>query len=675
MAIRKPLAAISGNVKRSADDIQPSTVKPKAKRSRLVASNDDDNEEYLPPPLPEEESSDDSEYDNNDNDNDDDEEPEPDFDDEDCIDYVDVKPEEQDLAKEFFADGTEANPRVSTFSRKYIRTTINEMYNRLQGHDMHLGDNQRRVFKLIKAVIHGIVDATEHNGESVHYSHRLFFAALRKDNLQEKYAWLCAALVLPVVLTKLGAVKEFGVKDIIQAFEEISQDASSQSLGSKSNPRQGGYFWTFRNKDKKMVLVYIGESRQQLIRHDDHHGLLELASTGQYTKSWYPRAGKQEIWRHGVLFDLTDHVDDLGFLDIFFQRSLEAAFCMILKTLPARAKEANGNVIISVASVQLVNDVMQMEEVTKYLPLGSGLTGLNSNFPLAQPIRGWKWHSEELHILQVVYKQCRDPDSDIQNKRPQFVERCLKLLKDWYSGRSDKRYRLERSEEAIIQRARKLRLDFNQFGLINPAKGDRVAEGTRCYQCWYLNLPCDNVKPCCGSCEKNGDGCHRFDYTLEQYEAERAFRLALNAKKDDEPLRKCFTCWQRNNICVDFGDNESKCAPCKHLNEMGHGASCKPKKLTHEEYAARIAAATAGSDQKQRCYACWLRGLYCDHTNPQCGACELAANEKGVLYHTKCVLMSETDFNEEKSRRDTTKQDDTSSEQGAVPRRCYTCWL
>lgn len=39
-------------------------------------------------------------------------------------------------------------------------------------------------------------------------------------------------------------------------------------------------------------------------------------------------------------------MDELGFLGIFFRRALEAAFCMVLNTLPARAKETNGHVIV-----------------------------------------------------------------------------------------------------------------------------------------------------------------------------------------------------------------------------------------------------------------------------------------------------------------------------------------
>lgn len=316
-----------------------------------VLVSDDDDGEYVPPPREVEESDDDDDDIIDDNDDDDDDDggvATLDFDDEDCIGIVDVNPESRRVAEELLReqDRTEHEPKTSSFSREHIRKNVNRIYNRLRNKNIRLSDDQSRVVNLIKAVIVGVVDGTQYNADAVHFSFRLFFGAIREENLQAKYAWVCAMLVLPVVLTKLGAVKEFSTKEIVEAFEEMFRNPSTQKRGSRSQPRQGGYFWTFCSKDKAFVLVYIGESRQQSERYEEHLGFLQLASKDEYSKSWYPRASKQEVWRNGLLFDLTEYMDDLGFLGIFFQRTLEAAFCMIVNTLPAAAKETNGHLIV-----------------------------------------------------------------------------------------------------------------------------------------------------------------------------------------------------------------------------------------------------------------------------------------------------------------------------------------
>ena len=243
-------------------------------------------------------------------------------------------------------------------------------------------------------------------------------------------------LFVGVVLQFLGSNQYTGeglCSTILGLQRDVDNDASiSGQLGTKRDPRCGGYI--FIAKDGKVCYVYTGESVDQKRRKRQHVTNFSKVDDPESEVSGFHDHMNDEP-HHAVIFDITAVYRKLDPLWIHVQRALEAAFCILLQLCPDETTLSSsfGYDIFTEADLRFNQAVRQHIQERIALPEVIEIEGVNTLFPLRQPIALNKSKKEEERRLIDVYKHYEEKGENELNT-PNIVALAMTLLAFYREG-------------------------------------------------------------------------------------------------------------------------------------------------------------------------------------------------------------------------------------------------
>ncbi|KAK5094340.1 hypothetical protein LTR70_004233 [Exophiala xenobiotica] len=597
-------------------------------------------------------------------------------DDEEFLDLDDLDEEDRKVAEAFLDEGGKAG---SKFNSRFLADAIDGIHSRLPK-QRHLSLKQRRTTARLRKILQAIFTSQRNHPKAVSLVFKRFMDFVNVEDRVSKVIDICLLLVLLSTLEAFGG-EQYSAPALIEIIEQLGTDPKATDADRLST----------------IVRQYVGETRTGVRRWEDHEQMLQKAKFG----SWYYEAAKLDVQVRLVLADISQCFKAMGFYYVFFIRLLEAAFCVLLRTLPAKAvdervKELKPWIRYSAEELAFVKDI---EEKFQSDTFGSGLEdftvpmyrdtlqghGFNTNWPLGQGAAGLNWHREEDAILADVYDRAIDiTDTSLRFSKADCMKEMSKLLNEWRQKRTDADIRVERTMLAIACHLKKKGLLFKSqsifiLGVQNASnESGSQAEGlVKCFTCWSRREECDNAEPKCSTCVKDKRNCRVTKITETRYDeiapnVRENLSLAFHGgrfghKSAPEGTKKCYTCWERN---VEECDNAQPfCNACTAGPRQYSKYKCILAGLSEDEYVAEVDRRNKGKEHGIMCYNCWSAQLIdCDNAEEGCNQCF----RRGMTCTQQKLTRAEVDQAEIDKTTNGRKYKLVDGKQEEI--RCYGCW-